>query len=271
MLRRVIVGASLAAAGWTTYAAVRRWYETWGVEPGEQAADLPGDDIVADGANLLTRGITIDAPPEAIWPWLVQMGYGRAGWYSYDQLDMKGSSAVQIVPELQKLEVGDMVPTHDAGGFLVKLVEPNRALGLYVDTALVESWRTKSPASISATETPGLAMSGGFLEKASPQAFKISWTFILEPAGPGRTRLIERTRGWFGPGAPSTRMLMPMLGFGVFVMTRRQMLAIRERVERVVGLERVEREAAVAVPMAARETNGKGETPTPDTIVASAG
>jgi hypothetical protein len=271
MLRRVIVGASVAAAGWATYVWARRWYGTWGFEPEEQAKALPGDDIVPDGTNLLTRGITIDAPPEAVWPWLVQMGYGRAGWYSYDQLDMKGRSADTIVPELQKLEVGDVLPTHPDGGFTVKLVEPNRALAVYVDTDLVESWQKKPAASISVKETPGLAMSGGFLERASPQEFKISWAFVLEPAGPGRTRLIERTRGWFGPGAPATRMLMPMLGFGVFVMTRQQMIGIRRRVERVASLERVEREAAVAVPMAAHEGNGKGETPTPETVVASAG
>jgi hypothetical protein len=270
MLRRVIVGASVAAASWATYVGVRRWYATWGVEPEEQTKALPGDDIVADGANLLTRGITIDAPPEAIWPWLAQMGYGRAGWYSYDQLDMKGRSADAIVPELQTLEVGDVVPTHDAGGFEVKLVEPNRALAVYVDTALVESWQKKATGSISVKETPGLAMSGGFLSTASPQEFKISWAWVLEPVGPGQTRLIERTRGWFGPGNPGTRMLMPMLGFGVFVMSRRQMIGIRQRVERVASLERVEREAAVAVPMAAHEGNGKGETPTSETIVASA-
>jgi hypothetical protein len=104
-----------------------------------------------------------------------------------------------------------------------------------------------------------------------PQEFKVSWTIVLEPVGSGQTRLIERTRGWFGSGTVATKAMMPMLGFGIFLMTRKQMLGIRDRVERVASLERIEREAAVAVPMAAHEGDGKGETPTADTVVASAG
>jgi uncharacterized protein YndB with AHSA1/START domain len=270
MLRRLIVGASIAAAGWAIYYNVRRWYATWGFEADEQTKRLPGDEIIPDGANLLTRGITIDAPPEAVWPWLVQLGYERGGWYSYDQMDVRGKSADTILPEFQKLEVGDIVPTDPAGGFEVKLVEPGRALGLYVDTALVE--RQRKPAeSVSVTPTPGLAMSGGMMSASLPSEFKISWTVVLEPDGSGKTRLIERARGWFGPSAASSRMLMPVAGFGIFVMTRKQMLGIRQRVERVASLERVEREAAIAVPMATHEGNGKGESQAPETIVASAG
>ena len=82
-----------------------------------------------------TRGITIDAPPEAIWPWLVQMGYGEAGWYSYDQLDQRGTSATGINAAWQQLAVGDIVPTHPGGGFEVARFDPGRALVLRSDTA----------------------------------------------------------------------------------------------------------------------------------------
>ena len=117
------------------------------------------------------------------------------------------------------------------GGFEVKVLEPNRSLVLYLDTELVNGQQAKAketdstaekPA-ISPTETPGLAMSGGFLGTASPEEFKVSWAFVLEPSGPGRTRVIERTRGWFGKGNAGSKMLMPVLGFGVFVMMQRQL------------------------------------------------
>jgi hypothetical protein len=267
MLRRIMVGASIAAASWVGYYSIRRWWATWGVVPDEQARPLPGDELVPEGTNLLTRGITIDAPPEAIWPWLVQMGFGRGGWYSYDQLDMKGTSLEAIVPELQKIAVGDTLPTHPDGGFEVKLVEPNKALAVYLDTKLVQSWQTKPAESISAKQTPGLAMSGQFLGSASPQEFKVEWAWVLEPAGPGRTRLIERTRGWFGEGNLGSKAMMPMLGFGVFVMMRRQMLGLRDRAERLARLEGIEREVAVAVPMAMGEGNGSA----PNEVVVPAG
>ena len=271
MIKRVVVGASIAAASWYGYFELRRWWATWGVAPDEQTKPLPGDELVPDGTSLLTRGITIDAPPEAVWPWLVQMGYGRAGWYSYDRLDMKGRSTDAIVPELQTLKVGDLLPTHDDGGIEVKELEPNHALVVYLDTALVESWEKKPAESISAAQTPGLAASGGFLGAASPQEFKVSWAFVLEPAGPGRTRLIERTRGWFGPGNPGSKALMPLLGFGVFVMERRQMIGIRDRVERVRRLEGIEQEVGAPVPMAAAASNGKAESDAPTEVVATAG
>jgi hypothetical protein len=76
---------------------------------------MPGDDLIADAASS-TRAITIAAPPQQVWPWLVQLGYGRAGWYSYDWIDNDGQpSAGHIIPELQQLQVGDqilMAPGH---------------------------------------------------------------------------------------------------------------------------------------------------------------
>jgi hypothetical protein len=252
MFKRIAVGAAIAGVGWATYFSVRRWWATWGVTAAEQAMSLPGDEIVPDGANLLTRGITIEASPEVVWPWLVQMGYGRAGWYSYDQLDMKGRSAEAILPGFQSIAVGDVMPTNPGGGFEVRVVEPNRAFVLYLDDALVRAQADLMPDPISAADTPGLAASGRFLASASPPTFAVSWAFVLEPLGVGRTRLIERTRGRFGRSAGSV-VGLPLMGFGVFVMMRKQMLGIRDRVESAAGVEEVRQTTPAETTM-----NGQG-------------
>jgi hypothetical protein len=235
MLKPIVFGATLGAAGTAAAFGVRQWWRTWGVDPEETTKSLPGDDVVSDGETLLTRGITIDARPAAVWPWLVQMGYGRAGWYSYDQLDMKGRSSDHVVPNLQSLAVGDVMPTHPNGGFEVKVVDPGHALVLYFDSALVERQATAIGAEgTSVGETPGLAASGRFLQTASPPDFEVSWAFVLEPTGDGQNRLIERMRGRFGADTIGSKALMPLMGFGVFVMMRKQMLGIRDRAERTV-------------------------------------
>jgi hypothetical protein len=247
MIKRALVGASVAVAGYTAYQGLRRQWQTWGVDPDEASMGLPGDELVPDGETLLTRGITIAAPPEAVWPWLVQMGYGRAGWYSYDRFDMKGSSSDVIRPELQSLAIGDLLPTDPDGGFEVRLLEPNRALVVFIDAALVEAQRGAQAEGISSTETPGLAASGRFLELASPPDFAVSWAFVLQPAGPGDTRLIERTCGRFGAQTGASKALLPLMGFGVFVMMRKQLLGIRERAERASAAYYHQGEAADVV------------------------
>jgi hypothetical protein len=231
MFKRVVLGAGIGALGAASALGVRRWWKTWGVVPDEATRPLPGDDVVSPGDTLLTRGLTIDAPPGAVWPWLIQMGYGRAGWYSYDQLDMKGRSAAAIVPEFQSLAIGDVIPTHPGGGFVVKVLEPEHALVVYLDGALVEEQAKAQTGPISVRETPGLAASDRFLRTASPPDFAVSWAFVLEPVGLGQTRLVERIRGRFGPATTGSQMMLPLMGFGVFVMMRKQMQGIRDRVE----------------------------------------
>jgi hypothetical protein len=77
----------------------------------EVARRLPGDGVVQRADSVATRAITIGAAPERVWPWLVQIGSGRAGWYSYDRLDNAGvPSATEIIPALQQLTAGDLVP-----------------------------------------------------------------------------------------------------------------------------------------------------------------
>jgi hypothetical protein len=129
--RRTRLTASALAAGAVYAVVVRPWHLRWGATGEEVTADLPGDGIVERPHLCATRAIDIVAPPEAIWPWLVQMGgYTRAGWYSYDHVDNAGRpSADRIILELQRLRVGDVLPTAPNGeGFTVERLVPNRHL-----------------------------------------------------------------------------------------------------------------------------------------------
>ena len=232
--RLFVIGAGVASVG----AAVavlqaRAAFRTWGIDPQEATQVLPGDELVPDAEAIDTRGIDIAAPPADVWPWLVQMGYGRAGWYSYDELDMDRPSAERIIPELQNLEVGDVVPTHPGGGFEVKIVEPGRALVLYSDRELVETQAAAAREGLESAST-NVRAAGAYLDASMPGEFKASWAFVLEPGADGGTRLIERFRGHMAP--PEGRPAPPAIAgkallFGLFVMVRRQMLGIRDRAE----------------------------------------
>jgi hypothetical protein len=238
MIKRLFfIGAAVAAAGAAfAYVQGRALFRTWGVDPDEQQKPLPGDDIVPEADGVLTRGIDVGASPEQIWPWLVQMGYGRAGWYSYDQLDMNKPSADRIIPELQTLAVGDTVPTHPGGGFEVKVLDEGKALVLYADRALMMAQAADKPEGLEEASA-NVRATGTVLDANMRGDFKASWAFVLEPRGDGTTRLIERFRGWLAaPEAGKPGMTPPpparaMFLFGIFIMVRRQMLGIRDRAE----------------------------------------
>ena len=234
MRKRIVIAGAIigTTAGIGIGRTVRTW-RTWGIDPLEAKQPLAGDELIPVPSAIETRSITIDAPPAAVWPWLAQMGYGRGGWYSYDQLDMRGTSATKILPECQAIAVGDIVPTSPTTGFVVREVEPRRSLVLFSDTALVQSQAAAAAEDINLSERPvpaGLAATGTFLGR-TPQEFAASWAFTLEPLGGGQTRLIERFRVRFDGAAPAFRLIGPVMGFGVFVMVRRQLLGIRERAE----------------------------------------
>ncbi|HXV64503.1 MAG TPA: hypothetical protein VEK15_27645 [Vicinamibacteria bacterium] len=151
-------------------------------EDEENERRLPGDELIPDASTRLTHGIIIEAPRESIWPWLVQMGCRRAGWYSYDLLDNAGvESAKEIHAELQQIEVGDVLPATPQGedGFEVLRAEPPRVLilgGLFDPDA-----KTQLP----------------FANERPERYWHVSWAFVLEPLGPGETRLIVRARAAF--------------------------------------------------------------------------
>jgi hypothetical protein len=251
MLKRVVVGSAIAAASWYAFYRVTRWRASWGVDPVETGGPLPGDELVPEPTVSDTRGITIDAPPAAVWPWLLQLGYGRGGWYSYDRMDMKGQSADEILPEFQSLAVGDIVPTDPGGGFEVKILDPERALVLMVDDEIVARRRPAAEGEGEAT-TAGLEASGRFMQASMPPRFAVSWAFVLRPLDGGRTRLVERMRGSFGEATAGSRALGPALGFGIFIMSRRQMLGLKARVER---------HPSIPVTPAAGPGSGNGHAP----------
>jgi hypothetical protein len=227
-VRIAIAGTVIGTAAGIGIGRVVRWWRVWGHDPAEAARSLPGDELVPTPTAIDTRGITVDAPPDAIWPWLVQMGYDRAGWYSYDRLDMRGQSAEHLVPGLGELTVGDLVPTAPGSGFEVRILEPGKVLGLYLDTVLVAS-QAAAAATAGRPDIPaGLATSSAIL-RTTPPDFAAAWTFVLEPLSGGRTRLIERVRVRFGADTPAFRFIAPAMGFGVFVMMQKQMLGLRDR------------------------------------------
>ena len=143
---------------------------------------LPGDELIPDALGQFTHSIVIAAPPATIWPWLVQMGCRRAGFYSLDLLDNAGvPSAREIRLDLQQLRVGDKIPlTPDGDGhFEVLRLQENRLLlcgGLFD----VENQR----------QLP-------FDAPRPPRFWQVTWAFVLEPLDAGRTRLYARARGGF--------------------------------------------------------------------------
>ncbi len=202
--------SALVASGVVYFAFVRPRVRGWGLDPHEAELPLPGDELIDEPSHTETRGITIHAPVSKVWPWLVQMGFGRAGWYSYDMLDA-GASAKGVLEEFQDLKVGDIMPTHPTGGFLVKIVERERALVLYTDTDLLRSQASRE-------------------ESESYPELQASWAFYLQPED-GGTRLIERFRAKTPGSGPATAVLGEIMGTGIVLMTRKQMLSIKERVE----------------------------------------
>jgi hypothetical protein len=111
----------------------RPYQQRWGATDEEIQRPMPGDELNLHPAFLATRAITIDGTPEEIWPWLLQMGYGRAGFYGYDILENIGSpygirSVYRIMPEFQHFRVGDDVPLSAAGGLTFHEIEPNQYL-----------------------------------------------------------------------------------------------------------------------------------------------
>ena len=238
MRLKVIIVAALAGMALAFYLQLREQQQTWGVVPRDAGRSLAGDDLIADPDIVETRTLTVEAAPSVVWPWLVQMGYGRGGWYSYDRLDMEGSSADRIRPELQDLVAGDVVPTHPGGGFVAKIVDPEKALVLYLDHELVHSQMEASLAERDAApetaveQTPGGLHLAGALGGLSMPEFRATWSFILEPeAGATRTRLIERFRVWTAEAGLPQKLGMPVMGLGVFAMTRKHMLGLKERAE----------------------------------------
>lgn len=177
----------------------------WGATAGEVRAPLVGDDVLASADLVATRAISIDAPASAAWPWLVQIGQGRGGFYSYDFLENLAGcdihSANTINPEWQDLSPGDDVRLYPKGGLVVDSVEPGRSLVL-------------------AGTTPG---------NGEGPPFEFTWAFVLEPQADDSTRLIVRERyrylrQWSG-------LIVEPVSVLSFIMTEKMLRGIRDRAE----------------------------------------
>jgi hypothetical protein len=197
------IAASAAAARRLYRSHVRGWVLTWGATPAEAARALPGDELLESADIVATRAIGIAAPPSAIWPWLVQMGPGRAGAYTYDWIEnlfgLNMHSADRIVPEWQRLEVGDLLRSReDRPGMRVEILEPERALSIRSEAG---DW---------------------------------VWTFALAPED-GSTRLISRNRIAVQGAAAGRRLGMLAMEPGSLVMERKMLLGIKQRAERLAA------------------------------------
>jgi hypothetical protein len=179
----------------------RRWHLTWGATPGEIAAALPGDAFLPRAQYRSTRAIAIDAPPDSVWPWLVQVGCLRAGFYSNDLLDNLGHpSATTIQPELQDLHAGNWVPMSPAA-------TPTDRTAFTVHSFDENAW----------------------LLWAKPDS---TWAWRLTPAGGGGTRLVTRIRAVYDWQRPLTALFgVVLLEFGDFAMLRRMLRGIKNRAE----------------------------------------
>ena len=137
----LLVTAFLVAFVAFFYLVYRPWQLSWGATADEVARPMAGDELVSDPTFNATRAVTIDAPAERIWPWIVQIGYKRAGFYSWDILDNDGiPSAERILPEYQNLEIGDLVPLDDEIDAAVVDMKPNEWLLLVFQSDSTVTW-----------------------------------------------------------------------------------------------------------------------------------
>jgi proline iminopeptidase len=211
----LIFTASATTGGLLSRPAARRDLLGWVATAEEQAAPLAGDDLLAVDSSS-TQAITIAAPPPAVWPWLVQMGYGRAGWYSHDLLDHGGRpSAEELRPDLQSIARGDLLPSSAGARTSFEVLDVREAAHLVLGFHLVWPFRAAR-----------------WVEPSTRISQRATWSFVLRPAAGGCTRLLVRARGASRPGW----LWAPWDAFfhlAHLPMQRKQLLGIRRRAERV--------------------------------------
>jgi len=203
----LVAGAAAALASAVVAAYPVLWRTrclTWGATADEVSGQMPGDDLMPDPDMQTTRAITIEAPPGAIWPWLVQMGSGRGGAYTYDWIEnlfaLNMHSANEILPEFQDLKVGDALPLGSkAPRLLVEVLDPDRALVVRSEDG---NW---------------------------------IWAFGMYPDGK-HTRLVSRNRMKTpGGSAPARLAYTVVMEPGSLVMERKMLLGIKQRAERLAA------------------------------------
>lgn len=211
--RDVVVGGAQVVAVGLASPLVRRRYNRSGASDAEVDGGMPGDDLVPSPLLGYTRAVTVDAPPTAVWSWLVQVGQGRGGLFSYDGLENLAGCRIRtvrrLVPELQHLAVGDLVRLGPPGYPCFRVVD------LAAPTALVLVGADPAPPHAAATA-------------ASPGGTS-TWQWLLVPADGGRrTRLLVRQRLTFPPGQRALwRFVEPV----AYVMERRMLRTLARLAE----------------------------------------
>lgn len=194
-----IIGVAAAAS------ALRRWQLRWGATAEEAHTALPGDELTADPDLTATRAITVHTAAEAVWPWIVQLGQGRGGFYTYDRLEnLLGCdmhSADRVVPEWQDVKVGDQVRLHPE---------------VTVDVAGIQHGHA-------------LVLRGVVPMGTAPPPYDFTWAFVLRPRADGTTRLLVRER--YGYLRWWTPLIIEPVAVASFVMTERMLRGIRDRAE----------------------------------------
>jgi hypothetical protein len=217
-----VAGTAFIAVTFAASPLLKTWYRNWGANEAEFHGNLLGDDLVPHPKMVATRAITIQAPASRIWPFLLQIGLRRGGWYSYDLLEavsgaadfVDGHSTKRIIPELQDLKVGDKIWMHD------------RIMPLTV--VAMESERTL----VFLTRVNILTKTYFELEDKMPEQYvNSSWVFSLHETDKKTARLIVRSRLDYNPS------LMNKIAWRVFtdpisfVMERKMLTNIKRIAE----------------------------------------
>ena len=210
MLPTLLVILTFAALYWIP---IRRWMSRWGATPSDLTRVMAGDGLLVHPTYSGTMAVIVNAPPEHIWPWLVQIGYQRGGLYSYDWLDrlfgyLDRPSATRILPEFQNLAVGDQIPLGRGPSWPVAAIEPNRAL---------------------------------VLDMRNMGGFDWVWQFGLYPVDETRTRLVSRSR--VRTQTVWARLFTYAIEPAGFLMTRRMLLGLKQRAERLHAVRAAETRA----------------------------
>jgi hypothetical protein len=216
--KRLPMGLILLSGAAAYALFVRQRLLQWGATNEEALQPLPGDDLVASPNYQSTRAITIKTAPSEVWPWIIQIGYQRGGFYSYDWLERKAGlkdlqSTDRIMPAWQGIQPGDTVSISPITPLDVAVLEPGQAFVLHA---------VMSP------------FTGQIVDQTlQPVSASMdwSWAFILEPAEPGTTRLLARVRANFQPQPLGKIFYWLALEPVHFLMENKMLQGIRERAE----------------------------------------
>lgn len=193
---------------------LKPWFLVWGANPDEVRRYMPGDELIPNPGMVSTRSIDIRSTPGKIWPWLVQIGQDKGGFYSYAWLEnMMGlniQNANEIIPEYQSLKEGDIVKFHAGGGLMVTAIEPGKTLVLC-----------------------GFKNERDHPDMKDLPLVDATWVFMLNFVHEDLTRLTVRLRMTWNPGILNTIAYKLMLEPVHFIMERKMLLGIKKRAEKV--------------------------------------